>query len=147
MLRTAQGWPGVVRFLTNGSIRFGSRSGWKRNPHCLCGFVTRTTHNREGFRPGWNETAVSTSRVLHLVLATVPGKQQPVRVSIAKMGQFGSRPVQRPDKLTPRGPDPVPYPSTPWFRRVWLDTSLPITGGSFQVSHLYRHSDMLHLIV
>jgi len=96
---------------------------------------------------GWTTTGTFNSVVPYLVLATGPGNPPAVRVLTAKTGRFGSRPVQKPDPLTLGGPNPVPYPSTRGFRRVWLDLSVPISGSAFRVSHLWSHSDMLLLIV
>jgi hypothetical protein len=84
---------------------------------------------------------------MSIVLATGPGNLPAVRVWTAKMGQFSSRTVQKPDPQTLGGSNPEPYPSTRGFRRVWLDPSVPISGAAFQVSHLGSHSDMQLLIV
>jgi len=82
-----------------------------------------------------------------VVLATGPGNPPAVRVWTAKTGRFGSRTVQKPDPQTLGGPNPDPYPSTRWFRRVWVDPSVPISGSAFRVSYLLSHSDMQLLIV
>ena len=44
VLAMGPGNPQAVRFLAGGSVRFGSRTGQKPEPHCLGGFVTRTGH-------------------------------------------------------------------------------------------------------
>jgi len=82
-----------------------------------------------------------------IVLATGTGNQLLVWVWTTKTGRFGSRPGQNPDQLTLGGPNPDPYPSTHGFRRVRLDLSVPISGSTFRVSHLWSHSDMLLWIV
>jgi len=82
-----------------------------------------------------------------LVFATGPRRQPAVQIWIANMGQFWSRPVQKWDLLTLRGPNPNLYPSTGGFHRVWLDPSVPISSSAFRVWHLWSHSDMLPIIV
>jgi hypothetical protein len=84
---------------------------------------------------------------LTLVLATCLGNPPAVLVWTAKTGRFSSRPRRKLEPLTPGGPNPEPYPSTRGFCRVWLDTSVPICGSAFRVSHLWSHSDLLLLIV
>ena len=78
-----------------------------------------------------------------LVLAMGPGNPPAVQVWTRKMGQFGSRPVQKPDPLMPDGPNPDRYPSTRRSPRVRLDPSALISSSVFWVSHLWLHSDML----
>ena len=68
VLATGLGNPPAVQFLAGGSVRFGSLPSQKPDPLCLGGFVTRTGHKPEGFRPGWNWTAVPTLQFLHLCL-------------------------------------------------------------------------------
>ena len=85
--------------------------------------------------------------VPEIVLATCPGNAPAVRVWTTKTGWFGSRPVQIPHPFTLGGPNPLLYPSTCGFRRVWLDQSVPISGSALWVSHWWSHSDMLLLIV
>ena len=84
---------------------------------------------------------------LEVVLATGPGNPPAVRVWTAITGRFSSRTAQLPDPLTLGGPNPDPYPSTRGFRRVCVDTLVPISGSAFRVSYLWSHSDMLLLIV
>jgi len=82
-----------------------------------------------------------------VMLGMGPGNPSAVQVWTAKRGQFGSRPVQKPDPLNLGGPNPDPYPSTGSFHEVWLDPSCPIFGSACQVSHALSHSDMLLIIV
>jgi len=82
-----------------------------------------------------------------VVLAMVPGNRPAVRVWTAKTGGFGSRPVEKPDRMTLGGPNMDLYLSTRGFRRVWLNPSVQISGSAVWVSHLWSHSYMLLLIV
>jgi len=80
-----------------------------------------------------------------LVLTMGPGNLPAVRVWPTKMGQFGSRPGEKPDPMTHAGPNPDTYPSTRRFHWVWLDPSVPISSSTFWISHLWWHSDKLLL--
>jgi len=68
-----------------------------------------------------------------LVLATGPGNPPAVRVCLAKMGRFGPRPVQKPDRPSLGRPNLDSYPSTCGFCWVWLDQSVPMSGSAFWV--------------
>jgi len=68
-----------------------------------------------------------------VVLATGPGNLPAVWVWTARMGQFGSRPVQKPDQQLLGTPNQEPYPSTCRLCWVWLDASVPITGSGYLV--------------
>ena len=68
------------------------------------------------------------------VLATGTGNLPAVPVRTAKMGDFGSTPVQKPDPLLLGGPHPAPYLSTCGFRWFWLDRLVPNSGSVFQGS-------------
>ena len=82
-----------------------------------------------------------------VVLATCLGDPPEVRVWTAKTGPFGSRTVQKPDPQSLGGPNPVLYPWTCEFRRVWLDPAVPISASAVRVSHLRSHSDIRLIIV
>jgi len=68
-----------------------------------------------------------------VVLATGLGKPPAVRVSTRYMVWFDSTAIHKPGPQRYGGPNPDPYPSTRWFRRVWLDPSVPISGSVFRV--------------
>jgi hypothetical protein len=63
------------------------------------------------------------------------------------MGQFGSRPRQKPDLMTLGRLHLDPYVSTHGFCRDGLDVSVPISGLEFRISHLWLYSEMLLLII
>jgi len=67
-----------------------------------------------------------------LELATGPGNPPAFRVWTGKTVWFGSRTVQKPNRLLLGGPNPALYPSTGGFCRVWLDPSGPISGSVFR---------------
>jgi len=69
-----------------------------------------------------------------------------VRVWTAKTGQFGSRPVQKPNLMTFARPNPDPYLSTHGFPRVWLYPSVSTSCSVFLISHLWSYSNM-HLLI
>jgi len=76
---------------------------------------------------------LQTSSPSYLVFATDPGNPPGVWVGTGNMGRFGSRPVQKPDPEHLGRPNPYPYPSTRGFCRVWLDSSVPVSGSPFRV--------------
>jgi hypothetical protein len=65
---TGLGNPPVVRVLTCGSVRFGSRTGQKPEPLWCWRVVTRPGHRTAGIWPGWNQTAVPNIRFVQLWL-------------------------------------------------------------------------------
>jgi hypothetical protein len=85
--------------------------------------------------------------IARLVIATGLGDQPAVRIWTTETGQFGSRPVQKPNLLTLGRPNLDPYLSTHGFHRILLDLSVPIPGSALLVSNLCSHSDMLLLTV
>lgn len=70
---------------------------------------------------------------LNLLLATSPDTLPAVRVHIATMFWFCSRPVQRPNQLHHGGANPDEYRSTCGWCRVWLGMSVPVSGSSCRV--------------
>jgi len=110
-----------------------------RRPHSTCDHCW--TNESTWWPPA------STTTLAPLVLATGPGNPPAVVIWTTKMGSFDSRPVQKLKPLIHGGLNPDLYPSTCWFRWVWLDPSVPITGSAFWVSYLWSHSDMLLTIL
>jgi len=85
-----------------------------------------------------------------LVLGTGPGNLLVVQVWTAKMGRFGSIPVQTPDMLPLGGPVLDPYLSTLGMCWLWLDLLVPIYGSAFWVSLFigkFRSTTVIHEIL
>jgi len=70
---------------------------------------------------------------LEVVLTTGPGNQPAVWDWTAKTGQFGSRPVQKPNPLPQGESNPNQYPLHHGFCWVSVDLSVPISSVALQV--------------
>jgi len=85
-------------------------------------------------------------QLLQVVLATGLGNLTDIRIQTARMGQFGSRPIQNPVPQLLGRPSLDPHLLTRGFCWLRLDPSVPISDSGQWVFYLWSHSGILLLI-